>query len=215
LAPIVCRPVDDTIVPDELARLHFIVFDDTHFDEKVDVLVEALSTDITWTRNHTELGVQAYRWSLASRAEKRGLLLRSAVLDDAERWIASRPLSAPKPTKTTELFISESRRAVKRRRFLLATGLVVAIMLASLAYWQRITANEQRSQAKQQADIAIKRTLESKKRHVESLVTEVDAGISNGDFATALEKALEAKDIEDTYLSADETRLSSGALLMS
>jgi hypothetical protein len=134
-APIVCRPVDPATVPDQLSRLNFILFDDdARFEESLDKLAEALSTDIEWVRKHTELGEQARRWSEAGRPGPQGLLLRSPVLEDAERWIVSRPPDAPQPTAATQDFIIESRRAATRRRNALSAtlgvGLVGALALA-------------------------------------------------------------------------------------
>jgi tetratricopeptide (TPR) repeat protein len=151
-APIVCRAVDMALVPDELARLNFIFFDNNdRFDEGVDRLAAALSTDIEWIRKHTEFGEAALRWELAGRA--RGLLLGSAQLDDAERWIAARPWGAPLPTESTQALVSESRRAAARRRSLLtgglAAGLAVALSLSALAGWQWWTATQQTKRANQ------------------------------------------------------------------
>jgi hypothetical protein len=62
-APIVCRRVDDKAVPEALAKLNFVfVDDDSRFEESVDRLAEALDTDISWIRQHTEFGEQARRW---------------------------------------------------------------------------------------------------------------------------------------------------------
>jgi hypothetical protein len=106
LAPIVVRRVDDKAVPEALRRLNFIFFDDANeFDAKLAQLAEALSTDIDWVRKHTEFGEAARRWSVAGRPGPRGLLLRSPVLDEAERWIASRPPGAPPPTNEAPAFI--------------------------------------------------------------------------------------------------------------
>src|SRR5262249_7290026 len=96
-APVVCRRTDGLVVPETLARLNFIFFDDeSRFEQSADKLAEALSTDIAWVRQHTELGEQARRW--ASSKKTSGLLLRSPVLEQAERWIASRPRGAPTAT---------------------------------------------------------------------------------------------------------------------
>src|SRR5436190_17686365 len=55
LAPVVCRRVDDKAVPEALAKLNFIFFDDpAHFDHAADQLAEALNTDVAWVRQHTE-----------------------------------------------------------------------------------------------------------------------------------------------------------------
>jgi hypothetical protein len=151
-APIVFRTVDDKSVPEELAKLNFIFFDDpTRFEQSADQLFEALNTDIAWIRQHTELGEQARRWAVAKASN--GLLLRSPVLEQAERWIASRPPGAPAPTEETQVFIRRSRQGATRRRNVLtgslAAGLVLALALAALAYWQRGVAVEQRTIAQQ------------------------------------------------------------------
>ena len=159
-APIVCRRVEYHAIPEALQRLNFIFFDDpARFDVAADQLADALQTDIGWIRQHTEFGEAAWRWAAAGRPG--GLLLRSPVLEEAERWIASRPRGAPEPTAETQAFVAASRRGTTRRRnFLtgsLAAGLVVALALAGLAYWQRgiaveqqRIANEQRQYAEQQ-----------------------------------------------------------------
>jgi tetratricopeptide (TPR) repeat protein len=158
-APIVCRRVDDSATPEALRRLNFIFFDDpAGFDNTADRLAEALRTDIEWIRKHTEYGETARRWSMAGRPG--GLLLRSPVLEDSERWIASRPHSAPAPTEETQTFVAESRRGATRRRNILtsslAAGLVLALGLAGLAYWQRSVAVEQRQYAERALDAAIR-----------------------------------------------------------
>ena len=152
-APIVCQRVDVRAVPEALRRLNFVFFDDpAQFEASADRLAEALRTDIGWIRQHTEYGEIARRWAAGGRP--RGLLLRSPTLEDAERWIASRPAGAPVPTLETQKFVAESRRGATRRRNTLtgslAAGLIVALALAGLAYWQREIAIEQRQIADQQ-----------------------------------------------------------------
>jgi TIR domain len=136
-APIVVRRVEDAAIPDTLRRLNFIFFDDPErFESSIDQLAEALTTDIGWIRQHTEFGETARRWNAAGRPS--GLLLRSPVLEEAERWIASRPRGAPEPTTEMQAFVSESRRGATRRRNVLTgslgAGLIVALVLAGLAF---------------------------------------------------------------------------------
>ena len=152
-APIVCRRTDDSAVPEALRRLNFIFFDDpARFEASADQLAEALRTDIGWVRQHTEYGEAARRWADGGR--KNGLLLRSPVLEEAERWIGSRPRGAPEPTGETQGFVADSRRGASRRRNVLTgslgAGLVVALVLAGLAFWQREVAVQQRQIADQQ-----------------------------------------------------------------
>lgn len=90
-APVVCKPVDDTAVPEPLRRLNFIFFtEDAKFDAGVDQLAAALDSDIDWVRKHTAFVEQAEHWAAAGRSGPRGLLLRSPVLEEAEQWIATR-----------------------------------------------------------------------------------------------------------------------------
>ena len=80
------------------------------------------------------------------------------MLEEAERWIASRPRGAPEPTAETQAFVAASRRGMTRRRNILtgslAAGLVVALVLAGLAYWQRGIAVEQQRIANEQRQLA-------------------------------------------------------------
>jgi hypothetical protein len=125
-APIVCRRVEDSAVPEALRRLNFIFFDDPDkFDASLVRLADALRTDIGWIRQHTAYGEAARQWSAAGRPG--GLLLRSPALEDAERWIASRPANAPAPTEETQVFIAESRSGATRRRNSLTGSLAAGL----------------------------------------------------------------------------------------
>jgi hypothetical protein len=162
LAPIVYRPVHDEAVPEVLAKLHYVFFnDDTRFEESADRLAQALNIDIGWIRQHTAFGEQARRWVLANRPG--GLLLRSPALEAAERWIAGRPRGAPAPTSETQTFVRVSRQAATRRRNILtaslAAGLVLALALAGLAYWQRGIAIVQEQLAEQNRNAAERRRI--------------------------------------------------------
>src|SRR3984893_2287366 len=201
-APIVFRPVEDKPVPEELAKLNFIFFDDpARFERSADQLVEALNTDIGWIRQHTDFGEQARRWAQAKGAS--GLLLRSPVLEQAERWIASRPPGAPAPTEETQAFIRQSRQGATRRRNVLtgslAAGLVLALALAGLAYWQRGVAVEQRgiaqqneAQAKAERDNA-ERNFKLAQKTADSLVLDIARGLRDvqGMSAETVRKILE------------------------
>jgi formylglycine-generating enzyme required for sulfatase activity len=114
-APIVYRRVEAGAVPETLRRLNFIFFDDpAHFDASLDQLAVALQTDIGWIRRHTEFGEAARRWIENDRPA--GLLLRPPLLDQAETWVALRPIGAPSPTIETEHYLAESRKADAENR---------------------------------------------------------------------------------------------------
>jgi tetratricopeptide (TPR) repeat protein len=149
-APIVCRRVEDSATPEALRRLNFIFFDDPNrFEASADRLAEALQTDIGWIRQHTEFSEAARHWSAAGRPG--GLLLRSPALEEAERWIASRPRAAPEPTAQTQTFVAESRSGATRRRNILtgslAAGLLVALTLAGLAFVLKLQADRSEEHA--------------------------------------------------------------------
>jgi formylglycine-generating enzyme required for sulfatase activity len=138
-APIICRQVQVDTVPEPLRRLNFILFGDpSNFETSIDQLAEALKIDIAWIRQHTEFGQAARRWASAGRPGPRGLLLQPPVLEEAERWIASRPSATPEPTEETKAFIAESRRAeiaarAARRRiraliYVLLTGIIAGLV---------------------------------------------------------------------------------------
>ena len=77
-APIVLRRVEAKSVPEDLARLNFIFFDDEQrFEESLARLTEALASDIGWVRRHTEFGQSARAWDTSKRPG--GLLLRSPL----------------------------------------------------------------------------------------------------------------------------------------
>jgi formylglycine-generating enzyme required for sulfatase activity len=133
-APIVCRRVEDSAVPEGLRRLNFIFFDDpAQFEASADKLGAALQTDIAWIRRHTEFGDTAHRWVEAARPG--GMLLRPPVLDQAEAWLAFRPAGAPAPTAETEAFIAQSRKAMlgtqRLRRIALSSifSLMIVVIL--------------------------------------------------------------------------------------
>src|SRR5260370_7927394 len=84
-APIVFRPVEDKALPEQLARLNFIFFDDAaRFEQAADQLAEALTTDIGWIRRHTNFGEQAPGWALTDRPG--GFLLPPPVLAKPGRF---------------------------------------------------------------------------------------------------------------------------------
>jgi hypothetical protein len=157
LAPLVLKDVAPSDVPEYLRKLNFIDFkEDERFDAEAAKIVAALDTDIAWVRRHTDLGEQAYRWSEAKPNRRNGLLLRSALLEEAEAWVASRPRGAPAPTDLTRRFIAESRRVGSlRRNFAIAAlifGLAVTTSLAGLFYWQRGIADTQAARANEQTE---------------------------------------------------------------
>jgi formylglycine-generating enzyme required for sulfatase activity len=147
-APIIFRPVEDKSVPEALAKLNFIFFNNPdRFEQSTDQLAEALQTDIAWIRQHTEYGEAERRWSAAGRPS--GLLLHSPAREVAEHWIVSRPTAAPEPTQQIQAFITASRqaaRAAQRRRKLVQTviyGLLIGIIVGLVGWINQAYVKEQ------------------------------------------------------------------------
>lgn len=198
-APIVLRRVEDKAVPNELARLNFIFFDDEKgFETSLARLIDALETDIEWVRRHTEFGENARSWDGAKRPP--GLLLRPPLLEQAEQWIALRPPNAPAPTAETQSFIAESRRATTRRRNVLtsglAAGLVMALGLAGLAYWERGNAQTNEARALKNEKVAEEQRNLAKDNEA--------AAVKNEQRAVANERIANERRIEN--LKADSLR---------
>src|SRR5262249_42196307 len=130
-APIVCRRVGNSAVPEALRRLSFIFFDDlSPFGASADKLAEALQTGIAGIRDHTKFGEAARGWTAAGRPN--GLLLRTPALEMAEYWIASRPRGAPEPTDDIRKFVAASRQSARSGQRLRRTvlGSIFTLMTA-------------------------------------------------------------------------------------
>ena len=137
LAPIVCRSVENSELPEMMRRLNFIFFDEPgRFEASTDQLVASLQFDLAWIEQHTGFSDAARRWSASGRRHE--LLLRSPALEEAERWLASHPYGAPEIASETAAFVAESRRGKiwKRRRLYMFAGLfLVTASAGAAAVW--------------------------------------------------------------------------------
>lgn len=150
LAPLILEHVPDDAIPAPAGRINYLLFDGTaDFEQQANKLSQALQTDIGWVKEHTHLGQLARRWD--ERQRSTAALLRGRDLLDAERWISSRPRTAPEPTILQRDLIQASRRSTTRRlRHVLAgsiVGMLFAVVLAGAAFWQRNTAQQNAAQA--------------------------------------------------------------------
>ena len=135
---------DGQPVAEAVAERNWIFFnDDAGFDAGLAELIQTLDTDLAWVKVHTRLLVRAREWTDGS---DRSRLLRGRDLRDAEAWLAKGDAhpQAP-PTSGQRAFIAASRR--RRQRSVLAAGLVIAVVLASLALVSRNQAIQQRNLA--------------------------------------------------------------------
>lgn len=172
IIPIVVEDVDGN-VPEAVSKLNYIFLTERdRLETALRRIGAALRIDIDWIREHTRLADLALRWD---QAQKLGAQpLRGRELEEAERWLAKQPNSAPSPTALHRDYIFESRRRSTRRQRQLVLVSLAAIAvfgaLAVFAFMQRqvavdnevlATQNEQRAvrneaRAKQQLNEALK-----------------------------------------------------------
>jgi hypothetical protein len=120
IIPVLCRPLESTIVPPELAGLNYIFFyaepksPGSGFGTGLLQLVSALNTDLDWLREHTRLLQRASEWEAAGRTESR--MLFGDSLAAAKLWVGRRPKEAPEPTTLHYDFIRASEEAEVRQQ---------------------------------------------------------------------------------------------------
>ncbi len=183
IVPVVCRPLEGQQPHAGLRDLNYI-----HFYPDKDVpgsafgtgqvrLVEALSVDIGWLREHTRLEELAQRWDSDRRPADQ--LLRGSELSAYKAWRDRRPSNAPELTVLQRAFLgatdeeeasragAERKRLDERERLVreaeaaqqernaasrrvmqrTLAGLVTAVLLAVVAGGFGLYALQQRSEA--------------------------------------------------------------------
>jgi WD40 repeat protein len=139
LIPVVRRDVNPREVPDILARLHWIFCrEKDDFNDAFQALLSAMATDLDHVRAHTQLLLKALEWE--GRGRDKSLLLRGAELKRSEEWLVAGRDREPESTPLQVQFLLASRQAEtgRQRKTLtaVALGLVVAISLAMVAFYQ-------------------------------------------------------------------------------
>lgn len=157
LVPIVCERLGDSQVPPLLEKLDYIFFypeaksSESGFGKGIKRLTTALDTDIDWIRNGTRIMAMAARWE--SRDKLDALLLRGPELEEAEKWIATRPPGLPEPSAPLPEFVRSSRAAETARNNQEAERLKEMAM-----------AQEARARALEEKEVAQKRHAEALER---------------------------------------------------
>lgn len=162
IAPIVIEDTEGADIPPLLARLNFIFCTPRDpFQNAVETLVNALSTDIEWIREHTRLAGLARRWEEAGRSGN--LLLRGQEIVDAEAWRDGRPKDSPEITAGQTALITASRKATagRLRNWIIGSVAVAAsaAVLAVFAYFQSVEADRQRIAAEANAEEAARQQI--------------------------------------------------------
>lgn len=148
---------EKTPVPEALQKINYIFFNkgsDPH--KSLTDLLGALLVDINWVREHTRIGELSQRWDQAGRPSSQ--LLRGKDLDAAETW-RDHPLKDTRPPTELQLrYIADCRKGAGKRRNMLVgslvAGLVIAVGLGGLAFWQRGEAIKNEEQANLQRELA-------------------------------------------------------------
>jgi WD40 repeat protein len=138
IVPLLLEPVNDDRVPEGVRVRNWIPVGPGDFDEGVARLVQALDTDLEWTKEHTSWLLKALEWE--ARGRERSFLLRGAELADAERWLAGAAGKDPEPTQLhTEYVIASRMAATRRQRAVVATSVTVAVVALALLVFALIS----------------------------------------------------------------------------
>jgi hypothetical protein len=170
ILPVICRPLDTSVVPRQLAALDYIFFypepksPDTGFGTGLTRLVGALKADHVWLREHTRLLQRALEWAAAGRNP--GRLLFGDSVEEAKSWIARRPRHTSEPTALQIEFIRSSENAEVRRRD------AERLQLEEIA-----KAQAAREQALRQAEFAHEQNVQAQRRIVRIIKVSAALGI--------------------------------------
>lgn len=162
LFPVVCKKVNPSDVPAELASLNWIFFrQQDDFNKSLDTLLDALKTDLDYVAKHTELLRRANEWDKKGRDS--GSLLRGGELQEAETFLKQGmdENKQPRPTSLQSEYVLASRQddAKRQRRNLVwvSSALAISVVLAVMAVIAGLSAlrESQRALASQLAAEAI------------------------------------------------------------
>lgn len=167
IIPVVLHDVaHDQALPEDLARPNWIFFPagleagstpSQDSERALDEVIQALDEDLPWRDAHTRLTVRTQEWSGAQR--DRSFLLRGSDLRAAEEWLgrAAQHQKTPPTALQTEYILASRKAAVRTQRtwrLALSAGLVVALVLAAVAFVQRNNAQAEARIAQSHADAA-------------------------------------------------------------
>jgi len=114
------------------------------FEANLELLIDALDTDLEYVKEHTRLLTRAIEWDQSTRT--RGLALSKQELQVAEGWLTEGITKEPKPTELHTEYVAFSRTAVDRFQRLMISSVTVAFVLvlgfAVFAFYQRGQAQE-------------------------------------------------------------------------
>ncbi|MGJ3230497.1 MAG: toll/interleukin-1 receptor domain-containing protein [Oceanicaulis sp.] len=165
--------------PEQLAALNYIFFHPhdgmpgSGFGAGLSRLVEALKTDLGWTREHTRLIEQAAAWIARGRREDQ--LLRGGALEDAEDWRGRAPGDVAIHESVLEFLAASSdaealrKSTAKRqaRRIFAGAAALLLLALAALGLAGQQGADAEALRSQQFADVAVE--LFEEGQHLEAI----------------------------------------------
>jgi TIR domain/WD domain, G-beta repeat len=162
LVPILRREVGTSTAPDVLESHNWVFFRESDdFGKSLERLVHAMDTDLECVKFRTRLLTRAVEWE--SRGRDRSFLLRGSDLEAAEEGQARATDKEPELTSLQSQYILASRgESTRRQRLILAAvtlGMVVAVVLGAISFWQWGVARSNAQKARTQASIALSRQL--------------------------------------------------------
>lgn len=119
IVPILASPLGDAQPHEYLRSRHYIYFyadpkvAGSGFGSGLARLKDALSVDIDWVRQHTDLDVIAFRWQTENRPTD--LLVRGEELGRLQKWREERPANAPELMPRQHEFLAASADAERTR----------------------------------------------------------------------------------------------------
>ena len=164
---VLVRAIDPQDLPESLSAREFVPrrgqFEDD-FERSLQLLVNAIETDLEWVKAHTQWGRKALEWE--AHEHDPSFLLSGSELEEAEQWVARQAGKQPTPTELQATYVLRSRQRATRRlrvtRAAVSVALIVAIVLSVVALVERATAvaNQKVAQSRELAASA-ESTLES------------------------------------------------------
>jgi len=137
IVPVVLSPFDKEGLPDKVRSINWIYFHphaghENTFEDALPKVLDALDTDHEQSRIGKRLLVRSLEWDTNER--KRGYLLSTSELAEAENWLAKAATSTERPTDQQTDFIVASRQYhTNRRRLGMGIAAVVGVIVLALA----------------------------------------------------------------------------------
>ncbi len=157
LVPVLYRKVIDSEVPQVLADLDWVPFEEgvrvdeaESFDHAFRSLLETIDTDLDYVRAHTRLLTRAIEWD--KRQRDKSLLLRGKDLKEAERWLIEAIGKKPPLTQLQLQYIEASRKDARKRLWFIAGTSVLSLAIIVVL---TVIAVRRNQEARRQAQLSL------------------------------------------------------------